>query len=372
MGNSEAKILFVLPNVNVGGVERVTITLLEQFAIRDIKCHLALRNARGELIEQARSAAAVHELAPKGIHQFVPALTQLIKEVKPTCVVSAFSDVGALVWLAIKLSGKKNIRWVHSVHNTHGKIGSRPGLWGSIHYWLENQAGKFCYRFSNNVVSVSQGVADEVTSMVASAKNRSVVIYNPVVSESWLRPLNKSWPITGRAIKIVALGRLVKQKGFDLLIQTMSNVQGNWTLEIWGSGPEHESLANEIKEAGLDEKVFLRGYTDNPYKALSEADVYVMSSRHEGLGNTLIEAMACQCQLISTDCEHGPREILENGVYGALVPPNNISALTAGIQKVINNELCVASEVLLARAKFFSTNSSVDQWLDVVNKQKKH
>lgn len=368
MGNSEAKILFVLPNVNVGGVERVTITLLEQFAMRGIECHLALRNAHGELIEQAMAACSVHELAPKGIHQFVPALTQLIKEVKPTCVVSAFSDVGALVWLAIKLSGQKNIRWIHSVHNTHGKIGSRPGFWGSIHYWLENQAGKFCYRFSNNVVSVSQGVADEVTSMVASAKKRSVVIYNPVVSESWLRPLSKSWPVTGRAIKIVSLGRLVKQKGFDVLIQAMSNVQGNWILEIWGGGPEHELLANKIKETGLENKILLRGYTDNPYKVLSEADVYVMSSRHEGLGNTLIEAMACQCQLISTDCQHGPREILDNGAYGELVPVNNIPALTAGIQKVIGNELCVAREALLARAKFFSVNSSVDQWLDVVNR----
>ncbi|HMN19844.1 MAG TPA: glycosyltransferase [Ottowia sp.] len=360
------KTLFVLPNMKMGGVGQITNALMRGFAMQDDDCYLALRHARGELLEDTRKVATVYELAPVGLHQFVPALTRLLRRLKPDCIITAFADVGVMTWLAMRLA-RSHARWVHGVHNTHARIIARPGMRGGFRHVCDNRAAAFCYRHADRVVAVSDGVRSEVIAMVPSAASRTVTIYNPVVPDTELQLIDKPWPVVERPIRLVALGRLVRQKGFDILIEAMKAVAGDWQLDIWGAGPDGPALQRDIDDARLSDRIHLRGYTNRPYEVLREADVYVLSSRHEGLPTTLIEAMACQCQLVATDCPHGPREILCAGALGKLVPPGESESLALAIRHVLADSARIPKITLLARARDFSATTAVEHWRGVLH-----
>lgn len=359
------KVLFILPNVAVGGVERVRLTLMQQFLADGIECLLALRHCRGELVERAREIVPVYELAPHGIHQFIPELARLIKREQPTHVVTAFSDVAVLAWIAMRLA-RSRARWVHSVHNTHSMTGARRGFWGRLRYRLENQMAGFAYHQADATVTVSEGVRQEIFERYSVDSSRVTTIYNPAVPDDqlkWARPPRHG---SSDPHRIVAIGRLVHQKGFDILIQAMARTTGSWQLEIWGDGPERPNLEASISENKLRERITLRGYTPDPYAVLREADLFVMSSRHEGLPATLIEALACQCQIVATDCPHGPREILNDGRLGQLVPVEDESALGDAIARAIDGTAYVEPHLLRDRASDFRRSACCTRWESVL------
>lgn len=362
---AKMKVLFVLPDLRAGGIERVRLTLIEQFVADGIECHLAVRRCRGELLDRARAMAPVHELAPGGVHQFVPVLAGLVRREKPTHVISAFSDVGFLVWMALRLA-RSDTKWVHSVDQTHSKLASRPGAFGQARHWLENRMAGVAYRGANAVVSVSHGLQEEVLTRYRVPQGRVITIYNPVVPREALMWVRSAGNSRERKRSIVGMGRLVPLKGFDLLITAMSAVRGPWRLDVWGSGPQRASLDSLIRASGMQERIRLRGYTDDPYARLREADVFVSASRHEGLGNALVEAMACQCQIVATDCPHGPREILAEGKFGQLVPSDDPVALANAINRVFDGDFFVEPSLLLERAHAFTSGESCSRWIGLL------
>lgn len=358
---SAMKVLFILPNFSVGGVERVRLTLMQQFGTDGIECHLALRRCQGELIDRVRALVPVHELAPRGMHQFITALARLIRQENPTHVVTAFSDVGLLTWIALRLT-RSRAKWVHSVDNTHSSIAWRRGFWGTRRSRAENRMATFIYRRVDAIVAVSHGIRQEILDWYGIPPSRVQTIYNPVVADSELLITNRGRPADQRTPKIVALGRLVRQKGLDVLVRAMVDIPGKWRLDIWGEGPERTNLKNLIYLYGLEAKVHLRGYTPTPLEVMRNADIFVMASRHEGLGNTLIEALACQCQVVATDCPHGPREILKGETLGQLVQVEDSSALASAIIRAMDGSAYVDPKLLLDRAERFSTVKSCRQW----------
>ena len=358
---TKMKLLFVLPDLRVGGIERVRLTLIEQFVADGIECQLALRRCRGELLDRARAVAVVHELAPRAVHQFVPVLAGLVRREKPSHVISAFSDVGFLVWMALRLA-RSDAKWVHSVDQTHSKLASRQGAFGQARHWLENRMAGVAYRRANAVVSVSHGLRKEILTRYRIPQGRIITVYNPIVPREALMWVRAAGCSGERQRSIVGMGRLVPLKGFDLLITAMSAVPGPWRLDIWGSGPQRASLESLIRASGMQDRICLRGYTEDPYARLREADVFVSASRHEGLGNALVEAMACQCQIIATDCPHGPREILAKGKFGQLVPPDDPAALAHAINRVLDGDFFVEPKLLLERANAFTSEKSCSRW----------
>lgn len=357
------KVLFILPKVPAGGVERVRLILIEWLMANGIECRLALRHYRGELMEQARTLVPVLEFAPRGVHQFIPALTRLIAREQPTHVVTAFSDVGFMAWIALRRSGH-HAAWIHSVHSSHYKV--RPGLVGKIRSSIENCVAGHVYKCADTVVAVSEGVREEIIEKYRARPSRIKTIYNPVVPDVELRPLRKLPTENIRLFRIVALGRLMRVKGFDVLIRAMARVSGSWRLNIWGEGPERKNLESLIQQLGLQDKVHLRGYTSAPYEAMREADLYVLSSRHEGLPASLIEALACQCQIVATDCPVGPSEILQRGEFGQLVPVEEPEALAAAVRRVMVGGFRVCPARLLARARDFSQPRGCAQWEELL------
>jgi glycosyltransferase involved in cell wall biosynthesis len=198
--------------------------------------------------------------------------------------------------------------------------------------------------------------------------DRAVLIYNPIVKDSHIGGHRAHADSISPKTRFVAIGRLSRQKGFDVLIHAFSKVEGDSRLDIFGNGSEYDALSELVSSNGLESRVFLRGHTDNPYRVLDEADWMIMPSRFEGFGVVLVEAMARGVPAIASDCPHGPSEILDNGRFGVLVRPGDVNDLTSALQEVIRGRYQYDSKYLRKRALDYSVSRSVDHWLELLGR----
>jgi glycosyltransferase involved in cell wall biosynthesis len=169
------------------------------------------------------------------------------------------------------------------------------------------------------------------------SRSKTRVIYNPIISDELktkaAQPLDDPWFTPGHPPVILAVGRLDPAKDYSGLIKAFSILrqQIDANLMILGEGPERGKLESLAQELGLSDSVRLPGLMMNPFPYMTNADVFVLSSIWEGLPGTLIQAMACGCPVVSTDCPSGPSEILDGGRYGTLVPVGAPTEMAAGI-----------------------------------------
>jgi glycosyltransferase involved in cell wall biosynthesis len=197
------------------------------------------------------------------------------------------------------------------------------------------------------------------------------VVYNPVdvaSIEAKQRAALPAWAaFMTREPTVVAAGRLVRQKGFDLLIRAHAALRGRGVahqLVIVGEGELRPALEALIAELGVQDSVHLPGYVSNPYPLMCHASVFALSSLWEGFGAVIVEAMACGAAVVAFDCPSGPSEILEGGRYGVLVPPDDAEALSEALGRVLSDaelrrEL---SEHSRRRAQDFAPRVTVPQW----------
>ena len=167
--------------------------------------------------------------------------------------------------------------------------------------------------------------------------------------------------------RVIAIGRLEDQKGFDLLIKSWIDVYAdypNWKLDIFGDGVKKDFLQKLINENNLDQVITLRGVTRNVQEELLNSDFYVMSSRYEGLPMVLLESIANGLPIVSFDCPTGPAEIIENNDCGLLALNANVNDLSEKILYMIENqnERIRMSTVALKKSKKYSIRLIMEQW----------
>ena len=359
------RVLFVHSRMPGGGVERVTLTLIEEFQKRGIICCLALRHARGELIEEARALAETVELAPSGIHQFVPRLARLIREFSPTHIVTAMPDVTLLTLIAQRRAAS-DARVVQGVHVTQQSAAYERGVRGWWRGGFERTLARLAYRRVDGIVAVSAGLREELRFEFGVAPQQIALIHNPVAGAAAMDRSADSHRAATSEIRFVSVGRLSREKGVDVLIRALHSVSGDWRCDIYGNGPESEALTKLVASGGLEDRVSLRGHTDDSGSAIAAADWLVLPSRSEGFGVVLVEAMARGVPVVASDCPHGPREILNDGEFGVLVRPNDIAALAAALQGVVDGRFQFDKEELRRRASNYSVSRSINQWLEML------
>ena len=171
--------------------------------------------------------------------------------------------------------------------------------------------------------------------------------------------------------RIAAMGGLIYQKGFDLLLNIVSRLFEkftDWSLIIMGKGPLCEELKNQAKRLGIESKVFFPGRVMNPFSILSRCDLFVLSSRYEGFPNALLEAMVCGLPPVSFDCPSGPGEIIKHGVNGLLVPPGDVKALEESLYVLMQDgglRSNLGKEAIKVR-KRFAIDKIMKQWNKII------
>jgi glycosyltransferase involved in cell wall biosynthesis len=225
------------------------------------------------------------------------------------------------------------------------------GLWWHLHRQLSRRA-----------MLVLQTEASR-TVLAQTRKQRVCTIPNPVETSPEANP--------SAANKIVAVGRLVPQKGFDLLLRAFAKIADDWpdwTLVIWGEGPLREELERERDRLGLRDRVEFPGLSSQPLGWLDSGSIFVLASLYEGFPNVLAEAMAAGLPVISFDCSWGPREMIIPEQDGLLVPTGDVDALARSIGTLIadpelRDRLGAAARQNVRR---FSKRRIVDQWTDMI------
>ena len=241
-----------------------------------------------------------------------------------------------------------------------------------VHSSLSRRGRKYQYLYSvmfpnsKKVVAVSDGVSGDLIKKLKLERGLIERIYNPVVSNEMEvlaeDKVDHPWLHDGGPPVLLAVGRLARVKDFPTLLRAFAQVAKARPVRliVLGNGRWLQRLQNQARRLGVAGKVSFCGWVGNPFPFFRKASVFVLSSRYEGLGNVLIEALACGCPCVSTDCPHGPAEILENGRLGRLVPVGDATAMAKAIEQNLDSPPDKA--VLRIRGQEFSVDKAIEHY----------
>lgn len=323
------KITLVISGLTAGGAERIMISLANHWVEQGQEVTLITFGAgspyyrlddRVDLrqLDLPSYARPLHR-ALMSTGRRILALRRAIRASRPDIVISFLGKINAITVLATRGLG---VQVVVSERNNPNRQVFRP-VWR----WLRRQL----YGLSAGVVTPSQGVLDTFPERIRRCGR---VIPNPVDLPPELRPRAAGKP------RLIAVGRLEEQKGFDLLLEAYSKIAADfpdWTLTIRGEGHRRADIERLRDAIGLADRVTLPGITDRPGAWVDEGEIFVLSSRYESFGNVLTEAMVAGLPIVSFDCPFGPGEIIENEVDGLLVPPEDADALAEAMARMMRD-----------------------------------
>ena len=355
-----------LPTLHGGGAERVMLTLSQGFAERGVSTDLVLAKAEGPYIKHVSNLVRVVDLNASRVLFSLPRLVWYLHQTRPHAMLTALEHANLVAIIARNMA-KVETRLVISVRGTPSCV---DALTQSLRVRIIPSLARMLYPSADSVVAVSHGVAEDVKRFYRLPASHVRVVYNPVMVGDILnkaqQPIGHPWLQGEMPPVILAVGRLSEEKDFVTLLRAFVHVRKmvDARLVILGEGRQRQMLERLITELNLKGYVDLPGFVENPYAYMRRAAVFVLSSRHEGLSNVLIEALACGTPVVATDCPSGPREILEDGKWGKLVPVGNPEALAEAIVETLQSP--PSPQGLQRRASEFSVEASVEQYLQVL------
>jgi glycosyltransferase involved in cell wall biosynthesis len=390
------RITFFLPHFPAGGQEQVTLALMKGLADRGHHIELLLERREGAYLERVPDTVAVHELRRRSRWNAYPrflrgwpregwthlrgslglgqrsiplhrlgAIVDYMERRRPDTLIAAHDRAPLLALWAAGISRRRvpiviiehslfsqNLAAARGDARTYGLMQHRLALMRRL------------YPLADKLVAVSNGGAADLANTLNLPREAVETIHNPVVSptlhERAQEPIDDTWLAEGAPPVILSAARLAPEKALDILIDAFARYRasgGLARLVVLGEGPERERLTRRIAEHHLEEEVRLPGWVDNPYAWMRLSALFVLSSRFESLPTALIEAMACGCPVVSTDCPGGPNEILEAGRYGTLVPVDDTDVLCDTIARTLAKP--TPKPVLQARAAEFSFDKAI-------------
>ncbi len=361
------RIALYLPNLDGGGAERMMVNLASGFVKRGLATDLVLAEARGPYLEQVAPEVNVVDLKSSGVAASLPRLVRYLRQHQPEALLATLNHANVAAILGCRLA---HIRVIVRTSNM-----LFPHKTSSLRQHSLKESARLLYPLADAHIAVSKGVADDLQKFVRLDPKKVHAIYNPVVTSSllerarlvpehpWLADESES---AVRPPVLLGVGRLTGQKDFPTLIRAFAAVRRMQAarLIILGEGAQRANLEALAAELGVAEDVSLPGFAENPFAFMARADLFVLSSRFEGLPGALIQAMACGCKVVSTDCPSGPAEILKGGQLAPLVPVGDVEALTQAILATLNEP--TPRPELRNRAFDFSEENTIPQYLKVL------
>jgi GalNAc-alpha-(1->4)-GalNAc-alpha-(1->3)-diNAcBac-PP-undecaprenol alpha-1,4-N-acetyl-D-galactosaminyltransferase len=350
------RLTLVIHSLGAGGAQRVATTLANAWVERgdkvtiltftDHECPFYTLDPRvvfRQLGGSRRSVGAFQRLSNNA--RRVLRLRSELRRSRPSCIVSFIDQVNVITSLAALGLGTR----VVIAERVDPIMAPISLIWRQLRDWT--------YKLADRIVMQTASAA---ASLPAGVRSRVVVIPNPVR----MVPVDPAGRDRSARKLVLGIGRLVPQKGFDLLVEAFGKLAAEfsgWDLVILGEGPCRPTLEAAVRRLRLEERILLPGVVSDVAAYLTRTDLFVLASRFEGFPNVLCEAMSFGVACIATDCRSGPREIVRPGVDGQLVPVDSLPALTDAMrQLMVDEQLRVR---LACRAREVSERFGLDRVL---------
>ncbi|MEO7821050.1 MAG: glycosyltransferase [Sphingomicrobium sp.] len=300
--------------------------------------------------------------SPKVRHMAVP-LWRYLRNARPDVIFTAEDHLNTLVLLVAtvarsraRISGSSRVTPFDTYSNR----------WLSKR-WLLKHLSRLSFLRADALTCVSMDMVGQYRTVFGKAAPH-VAVYN-IVDDAAARarstePVDEPWLIDKQGPVVIAAGTLAPWKGFGDLIDAFGQVRRDARLIILGDGPSRGELEAQIARLGLGERIKMPGFVHHPINYFARADVFALSSHVEGLPNVLVEAMIAGCTPVATDCPTGPREVLDGGRFGYLVPVGDTSAMSAAIEQALDHPL--APELLAEAVRPFEESAVIDRHFDLL------
>lgn len=363
-GGTRTRLAIYIPSLEGGGAERMMATLANGFVERGHNTDLVLGRAVGPYLDEIDPRVRIIGLGRRVATSLFP-LANYLRQERPRALLSALTHANVISVVARTLAGRQMRLVLSERVSLEATIAHEQG----IKTRLLHRLMRITHPRADRIVVVAEAMVAEVERALELPPGRVVAIPNPVVTPDLLRlavadPAHPFAKPDGQPL-VLGVGRLTKQKDFATLIRAFEQVTRSLSakLLILGEGEERPALEALVRSLGLSERVAMPGFEPNPFAAMRRASVFALSSRYEGLPGALIQAMAVGAPVVSTDCQTGPAEILENGRWGTLVPVGDSEALATALLNTIRSDY---HPNVASRAQHYSLETAVSQYLSVL------
>jgi glycosyltransferase involved in cell wall biosynthesis len=345
------------------GVDRNLQHLVPAIAARGVRVDLLHIRNHGPHLDPLPAGVRSVELGAAHVNTSLPAVIRYLRREQPDALLSDKDRVNRLALWARRLSGAPTRVAVRLGIHVSENLATR----GPLERLVQRTSIRRFYPWADAIIVPSRGVADDLAALGRLPRDRIQVLPNPVVTPELLaraqEPADHSWLAAGEPPLVLGVGELSARKDFATLVRAFARVRGQrpCRLLILGRGRQHDALLTLAAELGVAQDVALPGFVANPFAFMHRAAVFVLSSRVEGFGNVLVEALAAGAPAVATDCPSGPAEILAGGRYGALVPVGDAEAMAAAIDATIRQPL--AAELRREAVQRFTVEASARAYL---------
>jgi glycosyltransferase involved in cell wall biosynthesis len=352
-------------DLRAGGAERQSLIIAEEFRRYGVDVTLVLHRLEGDLIDKVPAGLRIVELRGSRTLMDVPRLAHFLRTEKPDILLSNvdLNNVAALLAKAISFSSSRVVICQHNPISTSFVLESN---------WMYRYLG-VSYRILSplitSAVAVSEGVAAELARVTGLQSERVFTINNPVVGPDFEarceEPADHPWFEQPRLPTFVTAGRMVTHKDQETMIRALAIHRRRFDsrLVILGTGPLDQQLRELVAQLGLEQAVDFAGFRSNVLPYIRQADAFLLSSRCEGFGNVIVEALGCGTPVIATRCEYGPAEILDEGRYGVLVETRNPAAMAGAMDQVATLRDRFPAAMLRQRAGEFSYAACASRYM---------
>lgn len=358
------KLLIITSSLSGGGAERTVLNISnyldrKKFKIKIVSLRDIEESSYKHLLKKEIEFININKKARNSLLS----ITKIINNYEPDIIFSTLPRINVLAFISLKLS--KNRKKTKLIVREANLIKKGVTVSSFLHFLLG-----IVYKKSDMVISLSKGITKNIQENFG-AKLNIKTIYNPIdlntierLKEEKIE--NKKSDFDEKFI-FINCGRLAEQKNQKILIEAFYRAnlpKEKWQLNLLGDGLKREELENLTKKYNLQNNINFLGFQKNPYKYMKNSDLFILSSLWEGFGHVVAESMACGTPVLSTDCPHGPREILMDGKYGWLVKNNDIHELSEKIKYLFYNqeEIKVMRKKVKERVEYFDAKNIVKEY----------
>lgn len=357
------------------------VRLAAGIADRGVHVDLVVADAQGPYVAEVPPSVALVDLGKPRTAAAVRVFAAHLRRTRPDAVLATLPHATFAAALALRLSGVPAAFVAREANTPAADASGRARVSRSP---VVDLGMRWVHAMADGVIAVSEGVADGLVRFRGVARTKLATLYNPVVDEDltvraaidpvhpWLAPgafgSDEVVPdATDLEPVVLGVGSLKPSKGFLVLLEAVAMVRETRAVRliVLGEGPQRSELERAAHDLGIADVVDLPGFEPNPFAYMARAAVYVLASEREGLPGALVQAMACGCPVVATDCRSGPREVLEDGAHGALVPVGDARAMADAISAAIAAPRRV--DAVRARAARFASADVVaahHEWID--------